>query len=361
MSTAHGGKPGEMRAVVLPRFGGPDVLALEQRKRPRASGADVVVEVGACGVCRHDLLTRQGAFPDIGLPVVLGHAIAGRVAEVGPEADRLSVGDRVVSTVFVGCGACENCLAGRQTLCVRRPIFIGEDVDGGYAEYVAAPEWGWLPLRANISDAEATGLTCMVGTAYHAVVTRGGAVADERVLVTGASGGVGQHVLEVLRALDCHVIAVTTRSSKQAMLEALGADHVIVSTDGRYARAAKEATAGTGVDLVVDIVGGSGLNESVHSVRPGGRVVLVGNVEGGEATIKPAYLILKEVSLIGTKAVTTAEMDEVMSMVADRRLAVHVEEIVPLERAADVHRALEAGTAHGRTVLAVRPEGGSEQ
>jgi acryloyl-coenzyme A reductase len=341
-----------MKAVVMDRFGGPEVLEHREHPTPEPSPRQVRVAVRACGVCRHDLLTRAGAFPDIALPVVLGHQICGVVDRVGSEVEGLQEGDRVLSLVYETCGRCRACLSGVETQCRQRPVFIGEDTDGGYAEYVVADERAWVRLPDAVDDVAGAVITCTLGTSFHAIVTRGEARAGETAVVTGASGGVGLHALQILRATGVRSIAVTSSAAKEQLLRDAGADVVVVSdADGRYAPQVKEVTGGEGVDIGFEIVGGRGITETIHCLRFGGRAVVVGNVEGKPAEIKPAHFILKEISLIGTKAITRLEMERLLSLISRGVLVPEAGETLPLAEAAEAHRAVAENRTAGRLVL----------
>ena len=343
-----------MRAVVLERFGGPEALVLREVVRPQPGPGQVLVSVAYCGVCRHDLLTRSGAFPSISLPVIPGHQVSGRIAALGEGITHLRIGQRVMTMIYQSCGSCVNCTEGETARCqTRRPQFLGEDFDGGYAEYVLVDERMIVPVEDGLPLEKAAVITCTYGTAYHALLTRGGASSRQTVLVTGASGGVGLHLLQLARHFGIAMIAVTSSPDKQELLRRFGASEVIVSRDGRFAAAAKEATGGRGVDLVMEIVGGTSLGESVHAVRSGGSIVLIGNIEGQPTSIKPAHFILKELSLIGTKSCSLNEVGEVCSLIADGHLGVEVDGLFPLDQAAEVHRRMEGGSSRGRYVLQV--------
>ena len=118
MSTsAYRDVPNRMQALQVTRFGGPEVLEPVEVEVPEISSQDLLIEVAFCGICRHDLLTRGGAFPDIALPVIPGHQVSGYVAAVGDDVADFSVGQRVMTTIYTGCGRCESCAAGNQALC----------------------------------------------------------------------------------------------------------------------------------------------------------------------------------------------------------------------------------------------------
>lgn len=343
-----------MRSVVVTRFGAPDVLVCQAVPVPVAAPGEVLVRVAYCGVCRHDLLTRQGAFPHARVPVILGHQVSGTVEAVGAGVGGLRPGDRVMTTIFLGCGTCERCNLGNASLCERqRPAFLGEDVDGGYAEFIARRADGVVALPAGVSLAQAAIVSCTLGTAWHALRSRAHLQAGETVAITGASGAVGSHAIQVAASLGAHVVAVTSSAAKAPVLRGLGAAEVVVMEEGRFARQVKAATGGLGADVVLEIVGAKTLTESIHAVRSGGRVVVVGNVEGATAALRPAHLILKEVALLGTKSCTAQELQEVLARVADGRLRAEVEGVLPLAEAAALHARMERGEGQGRVVLAV--------
>jgi len=196
-------------------------------------------------------------------------------------------------------------------------------------------------------------VTCVLGSAFHAIVTRGRAVQGETAVVTGAGGGVGMHALQILRSGGIRAIAVTSSPEKGVALRNAGADEVVVIKDGRYAAEVKALTSGVGADLVLEIAGGNGLLESIHAVRPQGRVVVLGNVRGGTVDLPPAYLILKEISLIGTKSISRHEMMTLLPRIARGILTPRVDRILRLEDAARAHKEMDEGDELGRTVLTV--------
>ncbi|GAB3673751.1 alcohol dehydrogenase catalytic domain-containing protein [Salinisphaera aquimarina] len=350
----------DMQAIVMTQFGGPEVLEARRVPVPSIAADEVLVEVAYCGVCRHDLLTRAGAFPKINLPIILGHQVSGHVVKTGAGVADIAPGMRVMSMIYTGCGGCESCTQGNQALCLdERPRFLGEDVNGGYAEYVKVRADTVVAVPDDVSLKAAAVVICTVGTAYHALVTRAAIQSGETVVLTGASGGVGIHALRLARLLGARVIAVTSRESSRAGLEAAGADEVVVAPDLEFARAVKKLTAGRGADAVIEIVGARTLSASIHAVRNGGRVVMLGNVEGLPAQIRPAHFILKEISLIGTKSCTADEVAQALAMISSGRLSVDVGEALPLARAADVHRRMEANEASGRLVIEVAGERGA--
>lgn len=345
-----------MRAMRIERFGGPEELRLHDIPEPLPREDEVRIRVAYCGVCRHDLLTRAGAFPRAQLPVTLGHQVSGHVDAVGAGVDHLSPGQRVMTMIFTGCGDCTACRSGAESVCQEQtPRFLGEDHDGGYADLVTVKARTVTVVPDDVGLPEAAILTCTFGTAFHAIVGRGGARAGDTVVVTGASGGVGSHALQIVRALGATGVGVVSSAEGERIAREAGAHHVVVDPDRKFAKAVKQEL-GRGADLVVDVVGAATLRESLHCVRSGGTVVVVGNVEGQEVSVPPAYLILKEISLLGTKSCTTGEMTEVLAWIADGRITPRVSGIVPLEQAPELHQQMEREGGGGRVVLEVHGE-----
>jgi len=350
--------PDTMDALVMKRFGGPEVLEHCRVAVPVVNADEVLVKVAYCGVCRHDLLTRAGAFPKIDLPVILGHQVSGHVIAVGDDVHGLAPGARVMSMIYTGCGGCQACEHGNQALCLdERPRFLGEDVNGGYAEYVKVRADTIVAVPDSVSLKAAAVVICTLGTAYHALVTRADIKAGETVVLTGASGGVGIHALRLAKYLGARVVAVTSSPSKRDGLIAAGADDVVVAPDLDFARDIKRLTGGRGADAVVEIVGARTLDASIHALRNGGRLVMLGNVEGQPAQIRPAHFILKEISLIGTKSCTAREVEGALELIANDRLQIDVGDAIPLMHGGDVHRRMEANEAAGRLVIEVAGEG----
>jgi acryloyl-coenzyme A reductase len=160
----------------------------------------------------------------------------------------------------------------------------------------------------------------------------------------------------VAKAIGARVIAVTSSEDHRAVIEDAGADEVIVSAERKFASAVKSLGQGTGADVVIEVVGTPTLNESIHALAQGGRVIVVGNVAGEQAHLRPAHLILKELSLIGTKSCTRPEIEKALGMIAAGTIKIEVGEVVSYLDAEEVHRRMEVGENEGRLVLEICPE-----
>ncbi|MGE0502027.1 MAG: alcohol dehydrogenase catalytic domain-containing protein [Rhizobiaceae bacterium] len=339
-----------MRAVVLPAFGGPEVFRCEQVERPRPAADQMLVRVAACGVCGHDLLNRGGHFPHTELPAVMGHEIAGTVVETGSLVTRFKTGDRIAVIQRIPCGLCSLCRSGRENLCVSGPGFYGEQISGGYGEYVIASERNATLVPDSIPLKVAAVLSCAIGTGFHAL-RRAALQLNDTVVVTGASGGVGIHTIKLARLMGLRSIAISTSESKTARLREAGASEVVVSPDMAFQRQVRELTGGEGADAVIEIAGKPSFNASVRSLRAGGRMVIVGNVDPGAVPLNPAMSILKELDFIGSAHATLADLRKVIDLVARGEIKPEIAAFVPVDEAGRAHRLMEERSTAGRVVL----------
>ncbi len=347
--------PTTMRAMVLPEFGDPELMRMEEFPAPdpdTLAPNGVMMRVRAVGVCYHDLINRRGDLPRTHLPAILGHEIAGEVVAFGAAVTKFKIGDHVATVQRVHCNDCHLCAADRPTLC-RDGVFFGEEIPGGYAEYTVSPEQGLAHVPTSIPFVEASICACTIGTAIHVVNRRGRVRAGEKVLITGASGGVGLHTIQVCRLVDAEVIAVTSSPQKEAGLRAAGADEVIVAPELDFSRVAKGLSDGRGVEVVLEITGALTFAESVRSLAPGGRLVMVGNLETKSVDFMPGLMILKELEFIGSFATTTDELAEAFRLVESGVIKPVLAATMPLAKAADAHHMLFDRKVTGRLALEV--------
>ena len=301
-----------MRAMILPAFGGPELFQAAEVPRPVPGPGQMLVRVAAAGVCGHDLANRSGHFPRTQLPAVIGHEIAGVVEDVGALVSGFAVGDRIAVIQRMPCGLCHLCRTGRENVCTSGPGFYGEDVSGGYGEFVLATERNAVRLPEGIPLAVACCLSCAIGTGFHAL-RRAALVAGDSVVITGASGGVGIHTVKLAKLTGLRVIAVTASEAKAERLRAAGADEVLVSPALDFHRAVRDLTGGQGADAVIEIAGRPTFAASVRALRAGGRMVIVGNVDPGPVPFNPAMAILREMEFIGSGHATLGDLQKVVA------------------------------------------------
>lgn len=343
-----------MRAMVVRETGGPDALVLEQVPDPAPGPRDVVVQVAACGVCFHDVVTRNGTLKaGVRTPFIPGHEVAGTVAAVGRDVSELALGDRVATTQRSRiCGHCRYCRSGREPLC-REAEFMGDaGLNGGYAEYVSVGVDGVARIPDGVETESAAIAACAIGTMLHAIREIGKVRLGESVLVTGAGGGLGIHGVQLARSAGAYVVGQTTTPDKAEAIRRAGAHAVVVAGRGEdFSAAVRDATDGEGADVVLDTVGTPVFASARRSLAPGGRWVLIGQLTGDFVPFNPAQLFLRGVSLLSSTSTTRDELADVLSLIRQGAVAPVIAETLPLEEAARAHAIVEDGRALGRVLL----------
>ena len=339
-----------MRAMVLEQPGNAARLRLVEMPVPALGPDDVLVRVKACGVCHHDVAVMRGLLRrGVKARVVLGHEIAGEVAAVGPAVQAVRASDRVASILTNACGHCAQCAAGNEHRCLNGQG-IGHGADGGYAEYVRLTAFSVRPIPANVTYEQAALCACPIGVALRGVLGVAGLRAGENLLVTGASGGLGSHSLQIGKLVGARVLAVTTSKAKVDRLQALGADEVILSPTLDFQWEALALTQDAGVDVVVDTVGSGGFQGCFQSLAQYGRLLLLGEIQGGEASLSPAALLFKEARVLGSTGAGRADLDQALTLVSRGQLS-PIATPFPLHEAEKVHDLMMARSLFGRAVL----------
>lgn len=336
------------------RTGGPDALVLETLPDPTPAAREVLVQVAHCGVCFHDVVTRNGTLrAGVETPFIPGHEVAGTVVALGRDVRGIRLGERVASTQrHHVCGHCRYCRTAREPLCAEAAFLGDKGLNGGYADFVAVEADNLVPVPEGVPLDAASIAACAIGTAYHAVVGVGQVRAGETVLVTGAGGGVGIHAVQLAHAAGATVLAATGSAAKAEALRRAGA-HVVVQHDkgAGLSDAVRDATKGEGAEVVIDTVGTPLFAETRRSVARGGRWVMVGQLTGEFVPFNPAQLFLKGISLLSSTSVTREELRRCLALLAQGTLRAVLGEALPLSAAAEAHRRLEAGAATGRMTL----------
>jgi acryloyl-coenzyme A reductase len=337
-----------MRALLLDAPGGVESFRTAEVRTPEPTSDEVLVAVRTAGVCHHDVIARRGAFARTDYPAILGHEIAGVVAKLGPTAKGLSVGDRVVATTIWSCGRCDSCLKGNDQLCRAGRGVVGEAVPGGYADHVVLPDHALVPIPDSVSDEVAAVVPCALGTAFHALdglhLPQG-----SWVVITGASGGVGLHAVMLAAGMGQRVIGVTRSARKAAAITAAGAEHVVVASEGHYARACRDIVP-DGADAVLDVTSAA-IGESLRTLRAGARLCVVGNVGDATVALEPALLIMKELVIGGSRGASRHEVADLLSLVVAGDVRPVVEVAGGPERIPEVHRRIEGGFVTGKQVI----------
>ena len=280
-----------MRAVRLTQVGKP--LQEAEVDLPEIGASDVLVRVAACGICHSDEHYRAGISRIDRLPVTLGHEIAGWIEKAGADIKHVTRGDRVCVHYLAHCGSCEFCVRGLEQFC-RSGQMIGKHRDGGYAEFIKVPGRNVFALPDEIPFEIGAIMMCSSATALHAL-NKARFKAGESIAIFGF-GGLGFSALQLARAFDCEdVYVVEINPAKLASAASMGA----IAIDARSAdpvEQIKEATAGTGVDVALELIGSAKtMRQAVLCLGPLGRAALVGLTAETMSILPYTELINKEV------------------------------------------------------------------
>lgn len=327
-----------MRAVVLETYGGPEVLTLADVPDPDPGPEEVLVDVVATALNRADLLQRMGLYPEPGPPrayEIPGMELAGRVVGRGDRATQWTVGDEVMA--IVGGGA--------------------------YAERIAVHERQLMAVPTGVAVSDAAAIPEVWITAWDALVRQGGLRSGHTALVHAGASGVGTAAIQIAKAFGARVV-VTVSTAKVEACRALGADVVVdYRAGGDFVAAARDASGGLGVDVVLDVVGGDYLDRNVAALRTGGTIVQVGVMGGGKTMINLGALLPKRATLRGTvlrarpleeKIMVTRQFaTEVLPWFVDGTVRPVIDRRYPLDEVADAHRYMESNASVGKIVLDV--------
>jgi propanol-preferring alcohol dehydrogenase len=319
---------------------------------PRPGPGEALIRIHAAGVCGTDLHIVDGMIKPDTYPMTLGHEAAGTVEEAGPGVT-MQAGARVAVFNKLFCGACEQCLLGRQNLCAAEPGQLGFNRDGGDADYLVAPERNLAMLPDEVDFATGAVLTCAGMTAVHA--TRMSGLEFGQTAVVNGIGGVGILVVQVAARAGARVIAVADSADKAELAAEHGAADVIALAPGDdYAglpEAVRSRTGGRGADVFFELVGTTGtMTAGIRALAPRGRFVSTGYTDQS-LTIHPIEFILSEASLVSTVAATRTDLNDAIAMAAAGSLAVPLAGRYPLDGIADALSALRSRSVLGRQVL----------
>lgn len=314
-----------MKAMVITGFGGPEVFKKTDLEKPVPGPNELLVKVYATSVNPVDYKIRKaGSWAGLELPAVIGYDVSGVVEEIGPGVQDFRPGDEVFYT----------------------PEIFGKP--GTYAEYHVVDEVIVARKPSNLTHEEAAGIPLAGGTAWDALMTRGLLMAGETVLIHGGSGGVGSLAVQIAKAAGAYVYTTCGDYNKD-LVRKLGADRAIDYRNEDYVKIIHEETAGSGVDLVFDTVGGETMAKSLEILRPAGRMVSITNTTGNlnaayRKNITVHFLFLERESY---------KLDYLKTLLEREQIKPVVDSVMPLEEVAKAHEKLEKGGVRGKIVLRV--------
>jgi len=333
-----------MKALVLRKHGGLDDLeVVNDHPAPKVTDGHVVIRVRASSFNYHDVFTMRG-MPGIKvpLPVIIGLDMAGEIAEVGAGVSGWKVGDRVLVNPVN-----------------KKKGLMGEMLDGGMAEYclVAADQLVAMPDRVTFE--EAASLPVAYGTAHRMLVTHGTVQRGERVLVLGASGGVGTGCVILAKLLGAEVIACAGSAEKLQRLKALGADEVVdyTKTDWskwaveKYGKPQRRSYEG-GVDAVINFTGGDTWVPSLRCLKRGGKLLVCGATAGYDPKEDLRYVWSFELKIIGSNSFYDDNLQALMKLIADGKMKPVIDKVLPLDQAREGLRLIQDREVIGKVVVA---------
>ncbi|HUL73702.1 MAG TPA: NAD(P)H-quinone oxidoreductase [Vicinamibacterales bacterium] len=336
-----------MKAIEISRPGPPDVLQLADRPAPTPGPGDVLIDVAAAGVNRPDLMQREGRYPPPpGTTDIPGLEVAGTIAMVGPPGPGGEPQSASGRTWRAGDEVCA-LLAG-----------------GAYAEQCVAPGVQCLPIPRGLTMTDAAAVPETFFTVWTNVFERGRLAAGEWLLVHGGTSGIGSTAIQLAVARGARVLATAGSDAKCQAAERLGATRAINHRSQDFVDAAKAATGGRGVDVILDIIGGAYADRNLSCLARDGRLVQIGVMGGSTAEISLRTIMLKRLTLTGSTlrirtpaekgAIALALEREVWPLIESGRVRPVVDTILPLADAAIAHAKLESGEVVGKVVLRVR-------
>jgi putative PIG3 family NAD(P)H quinone oxidoreductase len=325
-----------MRAVVVAEPGGPEVLQEVELPDPVPGPGEVRIRVAAAGINGADLSQRRGFYPPpAGAPGWPGLEVSGTIDALGAAVSGWRVGDRV---------------------CALLP-------GGGYAELVTVDAGLVLPVPDAVDLVEAAGLPEVVATVWSNVFQLGGLTAGETLLAHGGSSGIGSMAIQLGRAFGATVIATAGTPEKASFCRGLGADAAVEYRTQDFVEAALALTDGRGVDVVLDIVGGSYIARDLDALATGGRIMAIATRDRMPASVDIGLLMRKRARLWGTtlrarpleerRAIIADVREHVWPLLADGRVRPVIDSVFPLADAAQAHRRMESSAHLGKILLRV--------
>ncbi|MEM2203733.1 MAG: NAD(P)-dependent alcohol dehydrogenase [Sulfolobales archaeon] len=343
-----------MKAAVLKKP--QDRFYIEDIETPKPTGHEILVRVRAAGMCHTDIHIWEGHFGPIRVeergvrfPLVMGHEIAGEVAEIGDQVRGLQKGDYVVIYPWIGDGVCKRCLVGDENLCVRGTAPLGILRNGGYAEYVLVPHWRYAVKIGGAYLDKIAPAACGGITAYNAV-RKAALEPGDHVMILGI-GGLGHLAIQMARKIyGASVIAVDIREEALRLAEKLGAEYLINPSKAKIDEEVMKITGGIGVDAAIDFVGTAAtFSDALRSLKRGGRLVVVG-LMGEYATFTIPLLPMRGMEIRGAYVGGLRDLYDVARLIEKQIISIETS-TYPLEEINDVFDRFRKGLITGRAII----------
>lgn len=325
-------------------------LRVEDVETPKIGEEDLLVRVDGCGVCSTDLHYIEGIPTVKKPPLILGHEVSGKVAEVGRNVDDFSEGDEVLLPVLSTCGKCYYCRSGMDNQCINMKM-LGNHIDGGFAEYVAFPAKDTLHLPKGIPVREACILADAVAVAYSALRRRASIKAGETLAVYGC-GGLGLNFVQMGKAFGATVIAIDINEKKLELAKKLGADETINASEQDPVKEIRRIS-GMGVDVAAEVIGKpQTIKNAFESVKPAGRVLVVGFTPEN-LPINAGRLMFREISVHGALGCPKSEYIQIFELLMRGKISLEplISHRYSLDEINTAFEKLKNGEILGRAII----------
>ena len=343
-----------MKAIVMHEHGGPEVLKFEDVDTPDLGPRDVLINIKAVGVNHFDLDVREGGSGhlDSYMPHILGVEGAGKVAAVGSAVTGYKLGENVMPYLTTCCGSCNRCLSGHDNICEHFDK-LGVTHWGTYAEYVKVSEQNIIRMPDGLSYLDAAATQVVVATAWELVVVHAKVRQGEFVLVNAAGSGVGTATIQMVRNAGGIVIATAGSDKKLDLAKDLGARYGINYNKENIKDSIMDITNNKGVDVCIEMVGGSVLQQSIEALAHNGRLATCGAHAGEKVELDIIEIFRKQITISGNHFSPKANNEKALNLVADGIVKPIIAKNLPLSEMSEAHKLVESRDFFGKVVLEV--------
>jgi propanol-preferring alcohol dehydrogenase len=338
-----------MKAALLREIGKP--LSIEDIDVPDIGPHEVLIKTHTCGICRTDIHVQEGLAYVPNLPHIPGHEPAGVIAKLGDQVKGLTVGQRVVPHLFMTCGHCYYCRTGQDAQCTNVDGIIGVTRPGAFAEYFKAPARNILPLPDAVPFEIGGLVSCAVITAVHAYRRARLSVSDTAVIV--GSGGIGQILVQILKAAGCRVAALSRSQASIDIAKSVGADVIAKFSDHDAVDKIKQLSGRDGAHCVFECVGTADtMKLASQCICRGGQIIVIGE-EADFPAIDTVNIAQREIEIIGSRNGSSQDALDALAMMADGIINPPIIKRYPLDQVNEALDFVRSGQSHGRVVINV--------
>lgn len=339
-----------MKAILLTKIGIAENLIYKSISTPHPAKNEALIKIKYCGLNHLDLLIREGKRPGPkSFPHILGSEIVGMVKLVNSKNTAVKIGDTVAVYPWTFCGKCKQCLSGNENICDDGGT-IGRTSWGGYAQYVVVPVQNLVKIPQNLSMDKVCAVTLTGATAIH-LIGRAKIKDKSRVLITGATGGVGTFVIQLLKKRQCTIIAATSRKNKMSSLKKLGVDEVVLTDKLKEQISTLYPL---GIDYVIDMMGGNIWSDAIELLTKNGTLVFCATTLDGLGTVNIGSAFSRQVNILGSYGGTLADLEEALILLKKGAIKPVIDSVYSLEKIKIASEKMQNRKLFGKVLLKIR-------